>query len=311
MFDERHYQQIKSVILRESDCCPTAIMHILKIFCDIEVFFLQNRQGKSWYSYKMAADSIMLYRKANQSEKYYLPDFLEISPNLKSLALVPIGNNNWTENVMRDFLGPYGFLNLTKLRRLESLSALITLFASPDGETTGLLTVSPVAVLPASLKTLHIIVDHESLMGKTPLDEAWFQPREAALQFLEELASFCAGAFPSLREVEYIWAVDRTTEHPELGIMNLPDGPTLEDPESIGQTWDCDGSVPLCCDMHTTIQALSPYEDYTSKAEGIFSPFIQRFNNLHAAFKDVNVAFHTVEMDRYSDYFFYWRGDRK
>lgn len=308
MFDEPHYQQIKSVVLRESDCCPAAIMHILKIFCDLQCFFFQNRLVKSLYGNQIAADSVMLHGKVNQSERYYLPDFLEISPYLKTLALVPIGDKDWAENVTRGFLGPHGFLNLTKLRRLVSLSALINLFASPDGETTGLLTVSPVAVLPASLKQLDIIVDYESLMGETPLNEAWFQPREAALQFLETLASVCSTAFPNLRRVEYIYAVDRSSEDVERGGMNPPDAHSPEDPGSIRQTWDCDGSVPLCCDMHTSIQALSPDEDYTSKAQGIFSPFITRFNNLHIALEDNNVSFQIYEMERYSDYFFFWKG---
>lgn len=252
-----------------------------------------------------------MYSKDSQPDKPYLPDSFEIAEKLKVLAFVPIGDEDWPENVMRGFLGPYGFLNLTRVRQLESLSALITLFASPDGETTGLLTVSPVQALPYSLKTLHLIVDHESLMGETPLNEAWFQPREAALQFLEELAGICTRAFPSLRKVEYIWAVDRTPVDAKRAGINLPGRRALEDRRSIRQTKDCDGSVPLCCNMHTTIQALSPDEDYTSRAEGIVSPFKERFDNLDAAFKNVNVAFQIVELERYSDYFFHWRGEKE
>ena len=110
---------------------------------------------------------------------------------------------------MSPFLGPSSFPSLKTCCGLELISALIDIFASPDGETTSHLTVAPMEVLPRSLRSPHLIVHHHSLhnslhnlAGHTPLSEAWFQPRAAALAFLEDLASIFPVALPGLGEVE-------------------------------------------------------------------------------------------------------------
>lgn len=289
-------------------------MNILHIFPAMEILFIQNQIQRSIYSYRAARMKSIRQMVADQSKKRYLLDSFEKMQKLKALALVPL-SGKFEPDVTREFLGPSNFLQLTTLPELTSISALITLFASPDGETTGLLTVSPTKVLPPRLESLHIIVDHQSLfslVGPTPLNEACFQPRDAALQFLNELASICSIAFPALRQVEYIWAVDRTDEDQEEPILLEQRAPRYPgDPESARWRRSCDGSVPLCCDMHTRIQALSPDEDYTSRAESIVSPFKQRFDDLEALFKEVNVAFKVTELKSYSDYFHHWRGTQE
>lgn len=63
--------------------------------------------------------------------------------------------------------------------------------------------------------------------------------------------------------------------------------------------------------MHASIQALSPDMNYTSKYEGIVSPFKTRFDSLELAFKSVSVTFKAVELKKYSDFFDHWQQSRK
>lgn len=301
--------------LRESDCSPTDMMDILNTFPAMETLFFQSHIERDTISRGLARLSFANQMVTIPSKKPCLSDTFEKMKSLKALVLVPLNGKFQSPDMMRDFLGPFRFLRLTALPELTSVSALINLFAAPDGETTGVLTVSPTKVLPRSLTSLHITVDLHSIsswVDPTPLNEVWFQPREAALEFLDELASICALAFPGLRQVEYIWAVDRAhNDKCESTLLTLHAirHPMRPEPERL--TTPCDGSVPLCCYMHTRIQAMSPDEDYTSRAEGIVSPFKQRFEDLEAAFKQVSVAFKVTELKRYSDYYLHWRRGRE
>ncbi|KAK7711040.1 hypothetical protein SLS63_012786 [Diaporthe eres] len=309
-----HYEQIKSVVLRESGCNPTDIMDLTNIASDLEVLFIQYSLGTVLGSGQRAEAASATQKKAGQLEKRYLSDSLEKLQSLNTLAFIPHNNGFGLTNYITDFLGPSNFLDLKNLRNLTSISVPINVFASPDGSITDRLTVSPTKVLPRSLETLHIIVDAnggKDFLFSPPLNEAWFQPRVAALGFMEELASICPIVFPSLRQVEYIWAVTRLTEIQRRQefveyLWSTPE--ELRDLEDIRL---CDGSVPLCCPMHTTIQALSPDIDYTSKAEGIVSPFRGRFDSLELAFKNVGVTFEVTELKEYGDFFLHWQQGRK
>ncbi|KAK7699402.1 hypothetical protein SLS64_011698 [Diaporthe eres] len=314
LINASHYEQIKSVVLRESGCNPTDIMDLTNIASDLEVLFIQYSLGTVLGSGQRAEAASATQKKAGQLEKRYLSDSLEKLQSLNTLAFIPHNNGFGLTNYITDFLGPSNFLDLKNLRNLTSISVPINVFASPDGSITDRLTVSPTKVLPRSLETLHIIVDAnggKDFLFSPPLNEAWFQPRVAALGFMEELASICPIVFPSLRQVEYIWAVTRLTEIQRRQefveyLWSTPE--ELRDLEDIRL---CDGSVPLCCPMHTTIQALSPDIDYTSKAEGIVSPFRGRFDSLELAFKNVGVTFEVTELKEYGDFFLHWQQGRK
>ncbi|KAK7708756.1 hypothetical protein SLS63_013411 [Diaporthe eres] len=252
--------QIKSVVLRESNCIPTDIMDICNIFPHMQVFFCQNRLTNAIHDHEDTHAISDEQRAAAPSAKRYLSDSFGKLQKLHTLALVPILPGLKIFNWKNHFSGPSGFLTLAGLPALTSLATLISVFATPDGESTGVLTASPMQVLPRSLRSLQIIVDHwscRSLAFATPLDEIWFQPREAAVKFLSALASICAREFPDLRK------------------------------------------------------ALSPDEDYTSRAEGIVSPFKDRFDALGAAFNEANVVFRIVELKEYSDFYFHWQGSRE
>ncbi|KAG6354037.1 hypothetical protein INS49_005008 [Diaporthe citri] len=182
----------------------------------LEVLFFQRRLGASRDSQERAEAASNIQMDADQFEKRYLSDSFEKLKSLNTLVFIPhdhhddVGDPDFT----RDFLGPYNFLTLKKLCNLTSISVLINVFASPDGSTTGHLTVSPTEVLPRSLMSFHILVDDQSGNGfwsRIPLNEAPFQPRVAALGFMEELTSICPTEFPGLRQVDYIWAVTRLT----------------------------------------------------------------------------------------------------
>lgn len=317
MINASHYEQIKSVVLRESGCNPTDIMDLTNIASVLEILFIQCGLKTVFGSKQRAEAASATQKKAGQLEKRYLSDSLEKLQSLNTLAFIPHNNGFGLTNYITDFLGPSDFLDLKNLRNLTSISVPINVFASPDGSITDRLTVSPTKVLPRSLKTLHIIVDAnggKDFLSSPPLNEAWFQPRVAALGFMEELASICPIVFPSLRQVEYIWAVTRLTEiqqRQELLEYGLYLGFTPVEQRVVENMRLCDGSEPLCCPMHTTIQALSPDMDYTSKAEGIVSPFRGRFDSLEIAFKNVGVTFDVTELKEYGDFFLHWQQGRK
>lgn len=221
--------------------------------------------------------------------KQHLLDSFEKLQKLKALVFLPASRyHRWGFS-----LGPSGVLSLKTCRGLESISAFIDSFAflepRPAGES---LTLAPMEALPGSLRSLHIVVDTRNLLSMEAsirIRTAWYQPRVAALGFLEDLANICPVAFPGLREVEYVWAA-----------TGIP---------KIIERLDCKSRGPRCCDMHERIRILSPHTDHTSEAEGTISPFQERFDNLTTSFKDVNVAFRVTELDKYSDYFFHWRRD--
>lgn len=138
----------------------------------------------------------------DQSKKRYLSRSFEKLQKLNTLAYVPHGNNSRLRGGAEDFLGPSRLLDLKNIRNLTSLSVLISAFTSPSGFPTGRPTVSPMEVLPRSLRSLHIIAGEH--FSKTVLDDipayvTWFQPRTAALEFVEELAEFRPTEFPSLQ----------------------------------------------------------------------------------------------------------------
>lgn len=317
MINASHYEQIKSVVLRESGCNPTNIMDLTNMASVLEVLFIQYGLETVLGSGQRAEAASAAQKKAGQFEKRYLSDCLEKLQCLNKLAFIPHSNNFAFSYLTRDFLGPSNFLSLKNLCNLTSISVLINVFASPDGSATGHLTVSPTEVLPRSLRILHLVVDeksNKSFLPRSPLNEAWFQPRVAALGFMEELAGICSTEFPSLRQVEYIWAVTRFTEiqrRQDLLHLGLFLSSTPEEQRVVENIRLCDGSVPLCCPMHTTIQALSPDMDYTSKAEGIVSPFRGRFDSLELAFKNVGVTFEVTELKEYGDFFLHWQQGRK
>lgn len=290
-------------------------MDLVNMFPAMEVLFIQNHQRSSSYSQQSQQRTNILQPNADQSGNRYLSDRFKKLQQLNTLAYVPQGNGLGLLGSIGDFLGPSKFLSLKQLCNLTSISVLIDVFASPGRSTTGRLTVSPTEVLPRSLRSLHIIVDHNSqggLWGSTPLDKALFQPRAAALGFMEELASFCPTEFPSLRQVEYIWAVTRVSDIRATQVW-------LSTRSNIRLTGDgvqmlgvrCDGSDLFCCDMHTRMQALSPEMDYTSKSEGIVSPFRARFDSLQLAFGLVDVTFNVVELKKYSEFYGHWRQGRE
>lgn len=291
----------------------------------MQVFFCQNRPKDAVHDvYDVQAVTLRQLRAAPSAKRYLTESFGKLQ-NLETLALVPLLAELSPFQWKTRFSGPSGFLSLTGLPALTSLATLISVFASPDGETTGVLTASPMEILPRSLRSLQIIVDHwtcRSLAGPdTRLDENWFQPREAALKFLGALAGICAREFPALRKVEYVWAVDRSL----INMVRAVDMPyTCEHCTSPSQKCllahelidnevqvQCGGWFPFCCDKHTRIQALSPDQDYTTKAEGIVSPFKDRFDSLGAAFNEANVVFRIVELKEYSDFYAHWQAGRE
>lgn len=291
MVNAHQYGQVKSVLLRESDCNPTDIMDLINMFPAMEVLFVETRHKTSLYSQQKAKQARIKQTNADQSAKRYLSSNFEKLQKLNKLAYIPHSNDSRLRGGTGDFLGPARLLSLKNLCNLTSLSILISAFTSPNGPNTGRLTVSPMEVLPRSLRSLHIIAgDHTSkaVLGDTPAHRAWFQPRAAALGFMEELAGFLPTEFPSLRQLEYIWAVNRLTV-----------------------SHRCDGSYLSCCDMHSSMQALSPDMDYTSKFEGIVSPFKTRFDSLELALNSVGVTFKAVEVRNYSDFFNHWQQGRK
>lgn len=261
------------------------------MFPAMEVLFVQTRPRPTLYSHEKAQRARITQTNADQSEKRYLSRSFERLHKLNTLAYVPHSNNFRLRSGTEDFLGPSRLLNLNNLCNLTSLSVLISAFTSPSGSPTGRLTFSPMQVLPRSIMSLHIIAgDHTSklVLGNTPAYSAWFQPRVAALGFMEELAEFRPTEFPRLQQVEYIWAVNR-----------------------LAVTYRCDSASLLCCDMHASIQALSPDTDYTSKYQGIVSPFKKWFDSLELAFNSVSVTFKAVELKKYSDFFDHWQQSRK
>lgn len=304
------------MVLRDSDCNPTDIMDLVDLFPVLEVLFVHNCLEKGSDSRQRAVAACTMQMKADQFEKRYLLDSLEKLQDLNTLAFIPHSDGYECPDYTRDFLGPSNFLSLKNLCNLTSISTLITVFASPDVSTTGHLTASPVEVLPRSLRFLNIIVHNNSVKeyrNRNKLDQIW-QPRVAALGFMEQLASICSTEFPSLRQVEYIWAVTRITDiqHRQLfAELEELDWSNPEHRDYLEGIRLCDGSVPLCCGMHGRIQALSPDTDYTSKAEGIVSPFKDRFDSLELAFKNVGVTFEVIELKEYSDFFFHWQQGRK
>lgn len=290
-------------------------MDLVNMFPAMEVLFVQNHQRSSSYSQQGQQRTNILQPKADQSGKRYLSDSFQKLQQLNTLAYVPHGNGLGLLGSIGDFLGPSNFLSLKQLCNLTSISVLIDVFASPGRSTTGRLTVSPTEVLPRSLRSLHIIVDHHSQGGvwrRDALDKALFQPRAAALGFMEELASFCPSEFPSLRQVEYIWAVTRVSD---ISVTQT----WLSTRSNIHLSGDgvqmlgvrCDGSAMFCCDMHTRMQALSPEMDYTSKAEGIISPFRARFDSLQLTFGLVGVTFNVVELKKYNEFYRHWQQVRE
>lgn len=318
LVNAHHYEQIKSVVLRESDSNPTDIMDLVNMYPVLQVLFItQNLLAANRDSQERAKAASNMQREADQFNKRYLSYSFEKLPNLNTLVFIPNGNDVVLLDVTRNSLGPSNCLSLKKLCNLTSISVLIDVFSSPDGSTTGPLTVSPMKALPRSLRSFHIVVDDncgKDFLSRIPFNEVRFQPRVAALGFMEELASICSTEFPSLQQVEYIWAVTRLTDiqrsqirhgFQTVGSLSLGDRDTLENRQP------CDGSVPLCCPMHRTIQALSPDMDYTSKAEGIVSPFRDRFDSVELAFKNVGVTFEVIELKKYSDFFFHWQQGRK
>lgn len=291
MGSAHQYGQIKSILLRESNCNSTDIMDLIDMFPAMEVLFVQTRPKLSFYSQQKAYKARNTQTNADQSKKRYLSPSFEKLQKLNTLAYVPHSNDSRLRGGTEDFLGPSRLLDLKNLRNLTSLSVLISAFTSTNGSPTGRLTVSPMEVLPRSIMSLHIIAgDHTSkaVLDNTPVYSAWFQPRVAALEFMEELAEFRPTEFPRLQEVEYIWAVNR------LALAHR-----------------CDGSSLSCCDMHASIEALSPDIDYTSEYEGIVSPFKTRFDSLELAFNSVSVTFKAVELKKYSDFFDHWQQSRK
>lgn len=307
------------MILRESDSYPTSIMDLVNSFPVLVTLFIQKRRdvGVGEGFAHRAETANMVQRKAGQVEKRCLSDSFEKLQSLNTLAFIPHSNEVGFTDFTRDFLGPSKFLSLRNLSNLTSISVLINVFASPDGSTTGHLTVSPMEVLPRSLRSLDIIVDVNSAQefrSFGSLDEAWFQPRIAALGFMEELASICSNEFPSLRQVEYIWAVTPLTDmqriHELHGIYE-GDFVSPEVQDALDNMQPCDGTELLCCTMHTAIQALSPDTDYTSQAEGIISPFRDRFDSLKLAFMNVGVNFEDTMLKKYSDFFFHWQQGRE
>lgn len=284
----------------------------------LEVLFItQRRLGSSRDRLERAEAASNMQREAGQLEKRYLSHSFEKLQDLNALVFIPHGIDIELPDFTGGFLGPSNFLSLKKLSNLTSISVLINVFASPDGSTTGPLTVSPIEALPRSLRSFHIVVSDRSandFWSRTPLNEVRFQPRVAALEFMEELASICPTEFPSLQRVEYIWAVTRLTDIQRSQIRHgfqWVGSLSLGDRDTLANRQPCDGSVPLCCPMHRTIQALSPDMDYTSKAEGIVSPFRDRFDSVELAFKNVGVTFEVIELKKYSDFFFHWQQGRK
>lgn len=291
MINAHQYGQIKSMLLRESHCNSTDIMDLISMFPAMEVLFVQTRPKAIPYSQQKTKRDKFPLPNADQPEKRYLSRSFEKLQKLNTLAYVPHSNDFRLRSGTEDFLGPSRLLNLKNLCNLTSLSVLISAFTSPSGSPTDRLTVSPLEVLPRSIMSLHIIAgDHTSkaVLGNTPAYSARFQPRVAALGFMEELAGFLPTEFPSLRQVEYIWAVNR------LAVSHR-----------------CDGRYLSCCDMHSSIQALSPDMDYSSKFEGIVSPFKTRFDSLELALNSVGVTFKAVEVRNYSDFFDHWQQGRK
>ncbi|KAG8166685.1 hypothetical protein KVR01_002374 [Diaporthe batatas] len=314
------FKQVKSVILTDSHCLSSDIMDACKIFPNIEVFFCQHCIGSGTYKMLDSHRFITEQHAADPSEKRYLTKSFTQLKKLQSLALVPIMGEPIGPDWCKIFIGPDGFLNLTRLPALTSVAAVITLFAYPQGQGNGHLTPSPMEILPRSLQSLQIIVDPWTGRVlhpyRTPLNTHWFQPREAALRFLNTLASTCAKEFPDLRHVEYIWAVDRNADaklHADFPgapsedtLCRLADG-------SFGVLWAprrCPGMRPLCCEMHTRIQALSPDEDYYSRAAKFVSPFKDRFDALGAAFEEANVVFRIVELVEYDEFYDHWKAGR-
>lgn len=276
------------MLLRESNCNSTDIMDLIDMFPGMEVLFVQTRPKLSFYSQQKAYQARNTQTNADQSKKRDLSRSFEKLQKLNTLAYVPHGNDARLRGGTEDFLGPSRLLDLKNLRNLTSLSVLISAFTSPSGFPTGRPTISPMEVLPRSLRSLHIIAGNhypKTVLGDTPAYVTWFQPRVAALGFMEELAEFRPTEFPLLQQVEYIWAVNR------LAVAHRP---------SLS-----------CCDMHASIQALSPDIDYTSKYEGIISPLKERFNSLELAFNSVSVTFKVVELKEYSDFFDHWQQSRK
>lgn len=324
MVNALHHEHIKSVILRESDCNSTDVMDLVDMFPAMEILFIQNHQRTSIRNYRGnhrgnhrgEERPITSQTKADKPGKQYLSDSFEKLQKLKTLAYVTHDDGFGVPGSTGDRLGPSDFLSLKGLCNLTSISVLINVFASPDASTTGQLTVSPAEVLPRSLRSLHIIVDHNTgrkVMDVTPLNDALFQPRVAALGFMEDLISFCPTEFPSLRQVEYIWAVSRVVpDLPAEQVWVTMRGPPSWLNRRIRTTRRrCDGSLPLCCDMHTRMQALSPEMDYTSKAEGVVSPFRARFDSLELAFGLVGVTFNITELEDYSLLFYHWQQGRE
>lgn len=298
------------------------IMDICDIFPDMEVFFCQNRLKHTVHDVVDAQAVTVVQLRAPPPARRFLTHSLGQLQSLHTLALVPILTGFSPMFWKTLFSGPSGFLSLTGLPALTSLATIISVFASPDGERTGVLTASPMEVLPRSLRSLQIIVDHWTCRGlltqRAPLNENWFQPREAALKFLSVLASICAREFPALRKVEYIWAVDRDivnrvsmAEQMHQGFDPRTRSQMARRSLAINGERECDGCDPLCCDKHARIQALSPDEDYTSRDQGIVSPFKDRFDSLGAAFNEANVVFRIVELKEYSDFYAHWQGGRE
>lgn len=310
-----HHEHIKSVVLRESDCNSTDVMDLVDMFPAMEILFIQNHRRPSTRNHRADKRPITSQTKADKPGKQYLSDSFEKLQKLNTLAYVTHDDGLGLPGSTGDLLGPSDFLSLKELCNLTSITVLINVFASPDTSTTGQLTVSPAEVLPRSLRSLHIIVDHDTgrkVMDLTPLNEALFQPRVAALGFMEDLVSFCPTEFPSLRQVEYIWAVSRVLDLPEPQMwVSMRGPPYLLNRRTRMMRQRCDGSVPLCCDMHTRMQALSPEMDYTSKAEGIVSPFRARFDSLELAFGLIGVTFEVTELEDYSLLFYHWQQRRE
>lgn len=266
-------------------------MDLIKVFPAMEVLFVQTRPDIIPCSQQRSKRARIPLPNADQSEKRYLSRSFEKLQRLNTLAYVPFSNDFRLRGGTEDLLSPPRPLNLKNLCNLTSLSVLISAFTSPSGSPTGRLTVSPMEVLPRSIMSLHIIAgDHTSrtVLGSTPAYSAWFQPRVAALGFMEELAEFRPTEFPRLQHVEYIWAVNR------LAVAHR-----------------CDGSSVSYCEMHASIRALSPDIDYTSEYEGIVSPVKERFDSLYIAFNSVSVTFKAVELKKYSDFFDHWQQSRK
>lgn len=315
------------MVLRHSNSDAEDLIDVINLFPALEALFVQGQIRSrtsvqsplqlsiygDFHAY-LQRDS-MTKQKANQSETRYLSDSLKKLQRLKTLAYVPHRPDWESPHETQVFLGPSNYLSLKKLCNLTSLSVLINVFASPDGSSTGRLTVSPVEVLPDSLRSLRLVVDHQTardFRAGTRLHEDWFQPRVAALGFMEQLTSICPTEFPRLRQAEYIWAVNRRTKTPsERGRrLCLPFGNIWFPEEENIMVQKCDGSNSLlCCDMHVRIRALSPDVDYTSQAEGIISPFRDRFDSLKLAFNNVDVTFEVIELEQYEDFFVHWRGD--